>query len=28
VHALHGGYDAWVRAGLPVEARAGEPAVR
>jgi rhodanese-related sulfurtransferase len=22
VHALHGGYDAWVKAGLPVEPRA------
>jgi rhodanese-related sulfurtransferase len=22
VHALHGGFDAWVRAGQPVEPRA------
>jgi 3-mercaptopyruvate sulfurtransferase SseA len=22
VHALYGGYDAWVKAGLPVEPRA------
>lgn len=28
VHALHGGFDAWVRAGLPLEARAGQPAYR
>jgi 3-mercaptopyruvate sulfurtransferase SseA len=31
VHALHGGFDAWVRAGLPLETRAGirasEPAL-
>jgi rhodanese-related sulfurtransferase len=26
VHALHGGFDAWVRSGLPLEARAGGPA--
>jgi rhodanese-related sulfurtransferase len=24
VHALHGGFDAWVRAGLPVEPRAAQ----
>jgi rhodanese-related sulfurtransferase len=23
VHALHGGFDAWVRAGEPVEPRGG-----
>lgn len=23
VHALHGGFEAWVRAGQPVEPRAG-----
>jgi len=23
VHALHGGFDAWVKAGLPLEPRAG-----
>jgi rhodanese-related sulfurtransferase len=28
VHALHGGFDAWKRAGLPVEARAGERVAR
>lgn len=28
VHALHGGFDAWVRAGHPVEARAGQLASR
>jgi rhodanese-related sulfurtransferase len=28
VHALHGGFEAWVRAGLPVAARAGETALR
>jgi rhodanese-related sulfurtransferase len=24
VHALHGGFDAWIRADQPVEARAGQ----
>jgi rhodanese-related sulfurtransferase len=24
VHALHGGFDAWTRAGQPVEPRAGQ----
>jgi rhodanese-related sulfurtransferase len=23
VHALHGGFDAWVKAGQPVEPKAG-----
>jgi rhodanese-related sulfurtransferase len=28
VHALHGGFDAWVRAGQPVEPRAGGAGAR
>ena len=27
VHALHGGYGAWVREGLPLEPRAGREKV-
>jgi rhodanese-related sulfurtransferase len=26
VHALHGGFDAWKRAGFPLEPRVAQPA--